>query len=335
MLDGRPGSRAIALWRRTDVRAAGALAAAALAYELAARPPGAGDWVLPLAVASPLIAYALGASAGLAAGLAGAALMAVALQSTAAAFNPLFEMITFGPWLAGQVVASRRRLAAQLESRNRELAAERALFALESVRYERARIARELHDIVAHCVSVIVVQAGAGRRLVAASPEEAGEALDAIVEAAAQAESELGLLRCHVGGGEGAVRGQGLRMIDELARRAAATGLSVRYTPDRGVPELPPSASDVAYRVVQESLTNAIKHAAGAPIEIAVRGARGHVEVEVTSDAPRHAGSGIEHSGGGRGLAGMRERVAGCGGTFAAGRTPAGGWRVTARLPSA
>ena len=285
-----------------------------------------------LLVTPSLVAYALGANAGLGAGLAGTLLLAVGLQATGGGpFNPLFEMVTFGPWLAGRVVSSRRRVADQIELRNRELAAERALFALESVRFERARIARELHDVVAHCVSVIVVQAGAGQRL---AGDEAGEALDAIVEAARQAEAELRLLTRHLGGGRRPAGSPGLRMIDELARRAAATGLPVRYMPSHGVHALHPPASDAAYRVVQESLTNAIKHAAGAPIEIAVREARDHVEVEVTNAAPGNGGSGLEHVGGGRGLAGMRERVAGCGGTLTAGRTPSGGWRVTARLPS-
>jgi signal transduction histidine kinase len=282
----------------------------------------------------PAVAYAVGTSAALTAGLAGAAVMAVGLQATGGPFNPLFEMITFGPWLAGRVVLSRRRLAGQIETRNQELAAERVLFAQESVRYERARIARELHDIVAHCVSVIVVQAGAGQRLVAAGREQAAESLDAIVEATRQAETELELLTHHLDGGDGPARSPGLRTIDELARRAAATGLPVHYARARGVHELHPPASDAAYRVVQESLTNAMKHAPGAPIDITIREIADHVGVEVTTAAPEGGGSGLEHAGSGRGLAGMRERVVSCGGTFTAGRTATGGWRVTALLPA-
>ena len=279
-----------------------------------------------LIVVPPLVSYLLGTSAGLAAGLAGVALMVAGLQATGGpSFNPLFEMITLGPWAAGRVVRSRRRLAEQIESRNRELEAERALFALESVRYERARIARELHDIVAHCVSVIVVQAAAGQRRAA---DRAAEALDAIADAAAEARTELGLLTRHLDGAAAPAR------IDELARRAAATGLAVRYLPSGDLRRLVPPASDAAYRIVQESLTNAIKHAPGAPIEIAIREAQDEFELDVTNAAPGNGASGLERAGAGRGLAGMRERAAACGGTLSAGRTPAGGWRVSARLPA-
>jgi signal transduction histidine kinase len=229
-------------------------------------------------------------------------------------------------------VFSRRRLAHQIETRNRELEAERALFAFESVRYERARIARELHDIVAHSISVIVVQASAGQRLAAAEPRDAAEALDAVAEAAREAHSEITLLADHLNGGDG--RGtRGLRMIDELARRAAATGLDVRYRPSGDLDRLHPSASDAAYRVVQESITNAIKHAPGAAIDISVRETPDHIDIDVTTAGTRRGPSGLEHTGGGRGLAGMSERVAACGGTLTAGPTPAGGWRVAARLP--
>ena len=288
--------------------------------------------VEPLIVLTPLVAYALGAHARLVSGLAGVALMVVCLQAVAGPFNPLFEMITIGPWAAGRIVPPRRRLAQQIEARNRELEAQRALFALESVRYERARIARELHDIVAHCVTVIVVQAGAGRRLAGADPERAAEALDAIADAAREAETEIALLTRHLDGAATA-RARGLQMIEELAYRTAATGLAVRLSPSGDLRKLGPPASDAAYRVVQESLTNAIKHAPGAPIEITLREADDELEVEVTSAASRHAASGLEHTGGGRGLVGMGERAAACGGTLAAGPTATGGWRVTARLP--
>jgi signal transduction histidine kinase len=284
-----------------------------------------------LLVAPVLVAYTLGTGAGFGAGLAGVVLLALALQTGSAAFNPFFEMVTLGPWLAGRAMLSRRRLAQQIETRNRELEAERALFAFESVRYERARIARELHDIVAHCVSLIVVQASAGQRLAAADPVQAGEALDAICDAAAEADAELALLADHLVGGGGRAGGRDLEAIAELARRTAATGLEVRYRRS-GDLQLHPDASDAAYRVVQESLTNAIKHAPGAAIDITIRDTDEHVEVEVTSAATGGPASGLEHIGAGRGLAGMGERIAACGGTLTAGPTPTGGWRVRARL---
>ena len=136
-----------------------------------------------LLVVPPLLTYTLGTNAGLGTGLAGATLLAVGLQ-LGGPFNPLIEMITFGPLLAGRVVRSRRQLIEQIEIRNRELDAERALFAQESVRYERARIARELHDIVGHSISVVVLQAAAAQRYASSGPNQTDDALDTIVEAA-------------------------------------------------------------------------------------------------------------------------------------------------------
>jgi signal transduction histidine kinase len=278
----------------------------------------------------PLVAYTLGTNAGLRTGLAGATLLALGLQ-LGGPFNPLLEMITFGPLLAGRVVRSRRELTRQIEIRNQELDEEREHFALESVRYERARIARELHDIVAHSISVVVVQAAAGQRYAAESPDRAPDALDAIASAAREARAEIDLLNHELD----TPRSHGHERIGELARRTAATGLPVRYRPSGDLDKLRKPAADVAYRVVQESLTNAIKHAPGAAIEITVRARNEHFEIEVTSAAPQVAPSGLEHTGAGRGLPGMHDRVTACGGTLTTGPTSTGGWRVTARLPSA
>ena len=130
--------------------------------------------------APPLVCYALGTDTGVAAGLTGAALLSVGLQMEGGPFNPLFEMITFGPWLAGRVVRSRQELTqADRNPEPRDRGRAPALLARESVRYERGRIARELHDIVAHCISVVVVQAVARQRLAVAAPDQAAVAVDA------------------------------------------------------------------------------------------------------------------------------------------------------------
>src|ERR1700722_18022763 len=100
-------------------------------------------------------------------------------------------MLTVGPWLVGRVVLSRRRMADQLQARNAELRAEQELFAAESVRYERARVAREVHDPVAPGISVMVVQASAGQRIAVANPNGVAEALESVAEAAAQAQTEV------------------------------------------------------------------------------------------------------------------------------------------------
>jgi signal transduction histidine kinase len=330
-----PYAAAVALRRRWPVAAA-AVASAAL---LAVRPLGL-DHIVESSLAIPffwtpfLIAYALGTSAGLAPGLAGVVLLSVGLQTENRAFNPILVIITIGPWLAGRVVLSRRRLADQLEARNEELEAEQELFALESVRYERARIARELHDIVAHCLSVMVVQAIAGQRVANAGPGGVAEALESVAEAAAQAQTEIGRLVALLGGELPSGTFPRLQMIDELVRRASVAGLPVSCRFLGGCDRLAPAVSEAAYRVVQEALTNALKHAPGAPVEITIREQDAEVEVSVVNAAPREQPSELERSGGSYGLAGMRDRVTACGGSLTTGPTGAGGWRVSAWLPA-
>jgi signal transduction histidine kinase len=306
---------------------------------LAVRPLGLdrtieGPIAVPFLWTPFLITYSLGTGAGFAAGLAAAVLLAVALQIENQVFNPLLIMITIGPWLAGRVVMSRRKMTGQLQARNDELQAEQELFARESVRYERARIARELHDIVAHCLSVMVVQASAGQRVADADRDGMAEALESAAEAAAQAQAETGRLVEMLGGELPSSTSPGLPMVSELVRRASVTGLAVSCRFLASCDRLAPAASQAAYRVVQEALTNALKHAPGAPVDITIRGRDGEVQVDIVNAPSQQAPSGLGRSGGGFGLAGMRERVAACGGSLTSGPTPAGGWQVSALLPA-
>ena len=172
------------------VVAGGCLAAAALGSSAAF--PGSLIFVPVI-----MLAYSLGTAADLARSVIALIFLGVGLELAAGGFNPLVVVLTIGPWAVGLVVRSRRHLTEQLAVRGRELETERALFAAEAVRYERARIARELHDIVAHCVSVMVIQASAGQRLTAVDPSRAAEAFDSIGEAARQAEAEIGRLVGH------------------------------------------------------------------------------------------------------------------------------------------
>jgi signal transduction histidine kinase len=191
-----PYAAALGVRRRWPVPAA-ALACAALAavWPLGLAPVVDGALTIPFFLTPFLFAYSLGADAGLAVGLTGSLLLAACLQlSNAGVFNPLAEMMTVGPWLIGRVVKSRRRLTEQLRARNQELRAEQERFTAESVRYERARIAQELHDIVAHCLSVMVVQASAGQRMASADRDSVAAALESVAEAAAQAQTEIGRL---------------------------------------------------------------------------------------------------------------------------------------------
>ena len=312
--------------RLAAVVAGGCLAAAALGSS-AAFP---GSLIL---VPVLLLAYSLGTAGDLRRSVLALVILGAGLQVSAGQFNPIVEVLTIGPWAVGLVLCSRRRITEQLAARGRELAAERALFAAEAVRYERARIARELHDIVAHCVSVMVIQAGAGQRLTATDPALAVEAFDSISEAARQAEAEIGRLVELLDQDSQQRGGPGVRLIGELVARAGAAGLAVscRFTGSAG--SLPDTAADAAYRVVQESLTNALRHAPGAPVDVVIAGAAGQVEIGVVNGPATDPQSGLEHSGGGRGLAGMRERVTACGGEISVGPVAGGGWQVLARLP--
>jgi signal transduction histidine kinase len=231
------------------------------------------------------------------------------------------------------LVASRRDAADQLALRARELEAEKEIFAVQSVRYERARIARELHDIVAHSVSMMVVQANAGERLATTDPERAAEAFESIGEAARQAEDEIDRLVELLNDSAPASPSAGIRIVEELVQRAHASGLDISCQLSGDIDDLTDGRADAAYRLVQEAITNAMKHAPGAAMEISVLGTGDGLEITVLNGRPLAAASGLERAGGGNGLAGMRERVVQCGGTFSAGGMPDGGWRVRALLP--
>ncbi|HEY3868822.1 MAG TPA: histidine kinase, partial [Actinocrinis sp.] len=195
---------------------------------------------------------------------------------------------------------------------------------------ERARIARELHDIVAHHLSVIVLQAAAARR----PGRPAGPALEKIENSGRQALTEtrrmLGVLH---GNGEatGLAPQPGISELDTLAGTVRAAGLPVSLVID-GDPAAVPAAVDVSvYRIVQEALTNVLKHAGPARAEVAIGCADEAVTIEVTDDGTTAPGGRIQ--AGGHGLVGMRERVAIFGGELRAGPRPGGGFAVRARLP--
>jgi signal transduction histidine kinase len=331
-----PYAASLAVRRRWPV-AAGALACVSL---LIVRPLGLTQVMnraltVPISWTPFLLAYTLGTSTAIPAGLGLTVALAASLQVvTPGSFNPIFEMMTVGPWLVGRVMLSRRRMNEQLQVRNDELLAEQELFAQESVRYERARIARELHDIVAHCLSVMVVQASAGQRVAGPDRESMTEALECVAEAAGQAQTEIGRLVELLGGELPSSGPPGLQMVDELVRRASATGTAISCRFLGACDGLTAAASEAAYRVVQEALTNALKHAPGAPVDIAVHEQGDEVAVDVVNAAAKDRPSGLERSGGSYGLAGMRERVAACGGSLASGPTADGGWHVSALLPA-
>jgi signal transduction histidine kinase len=234
-------------------------------------------------------------------------------------------------WGAGRALGERELVAKQLAQRARELEEEREAHAALSVRYERARIASELHDIVAHAISVMVVQASAGQRL-AHDPEATAETFEAIAGAARQAERDMGRLVALLGDKKAIGPAPDLALVEELVARAAGSGLDVMLRLEGEREGLPAEVGEAAYRVVQEGLTNALRYAAGATVAVRVRAAREDLTVEVENDAtdrqPALAGAGT-----GNGLRGLRERVDACGGRLEAGPTARDGWLLSARLP--
>lgn len=288
-------------------------------------------------VALFMYAYALGSYCPWRRSLLGLVLLIaallVALGTGPAGAEAFLVVAIAGPWIGGLVVAARRDVAKQLEDRAREIEEERELFAEQSVRYERARIARELHDIVAHAVSLMVVQANAGEHLARRDPRAAAEAFESICEAARQAEAEIDRLVELLDTSSPATPPAGLRIVEDLVGRARASGLHVTCQFSGDSDNLSEPAAESVYRVVQEAVTNAMKHAPGAQIDIAIAGDSGTVEVRVANQLALLPRSGLEDAGGSHGLAGMKERVQEARGTFNAGPTPEGGWEVVARLP--
>ena len=227
--------------------------------------------------------------------------------------------------LARRVVGDRdRRL--DLAERERELAAR------EAVVEERARIARELHDAIAHNVSMMVVQAGAERRVVAPEATSTRETLQAIEQIGRGALTEMrrlvGMLRSD--SVDPLAPQPGLHDLETLAAQVSDAGLPVELRVEGEPCELPVGIELSAYRIVQEALTNALKHAGRARASVVVRYAPDSLELEIVDDG---AGAGAPIPGGGHGLVGMRERVALYGGRFDAGRDPRGGFAVRVLLP--
>ena len=293
--------------------------------------PDPSNFVLPVLMAyAALTAEHFSGRAAWVAGLGWLGYVAFLYTVTGQWDSPgLFILIAPG-FAAGTALRLRRETAEQLAERGRELEAERELFAQVSVRNERARIASELHDIVGHALSVMVVQAAAGQRLVTQSPEAAAESLAVIAESARQGRADLQRLIDLLAGTE--VASPDLSLIDEVVKQAARSGLRVTCRLEGTRDGLPSDAAHAAFRVVQESLTNALRHAPGAEVRVLIRGDAGgrSVTVKVENDAAPHTTSVL--TGTGRGLIGLRERVLDLGGTFSAGPAPTGGWTVEAQL---
>ncbi|MEV0527968.1 histidine kinase [Streptomyces sp. NPDC050439] len=293
----------------------------------------------------------------------------VALYTVAALSTPLQRRIMLAGWLAGAAVTMtfkehaepyeypfhllslisayalgsfarvQRAYTAALEERARRLERERAAETARAVGQERARIARDMHDILAHAVSLMVVQAEAGPVVVRSDPDRAVGAFDAIAgagrDAMVQLRRILGVLReTSAPGGGARVPQPTLAALPELAALVEQTGLRVELT-ETGGPRrsLPPDVEVAAYRIVQEALTNCVKHAGASVVAVELCWSAAELFLRIHDDGAGLRAS--EGAGAGHGLLGIRERAAACGGMAEAGDGPDGGFRVAARLPTA
>jgi len=278
------------------------------------------------------------------AGLAVAELGLVAVQLTPGRIGVDTLVVNMGvvaaAWLLGHFAHNYRAYAARLEERTGELERAREELARRAVVEERLRLARELHDVVAHAMSVIAVQSGVGAHVASTQPEEAAKALAAIEATSRAALTELrrllGVLRQEDEPQGDLAPVPGLADLDGLLAEVAKAGLAVRLQVEGRPAHLPAGVDLSAYRIVQEALTNVVKHAGPARAQVAIRYRDHEVRVEVTDDGRGAAApTGDGRARVGHGLIGMRERVSVFGGDLEVGPRPGGGFRVAARLPFA
>jgi signal transduction histidine kinase len=242
----------------------------------------------------------------------------------------------------GESVRSRRVIAAEAQKRAELAERTREEEARARVVAERLRIAREVHDSVAHAIAVINVQSGVTAHVLDKRPERAREALRTIEQTSSRALREmraiLGVLR---GDDDGRAPYPGLEQLDELTAKARAAGLDVKLDTVLPATPLPSAVDSAAYRIVQESITNVIRHVGPTRVTVAVRPGVDVLEISVTDEGRTGSGPAAGSSsdgadtpaGAGRGILGMRERCQLLGGEFDARHIPGGGFEVWARLP--
>jgi signal transduction histidine kinase len=251
--------------------------------------------------------------------------------------------LAFAGWVGGAVFLgtahfSRRAYLAELEQRARYLEESREEEARRRVAEERLRIARDLHDVIAHGIATIHMQSGAALHVLERHPEQAAPALAAIKQLSKQTLDELRMT-------VGVLRDDeelplaptpGLEQLGALIDNARGAGITINVDCDSRPASVPAAVDVAAYRIVQEALTNVMRHAgANATASVTVRHTADEVTVEVVDDG-RGAASAVDaHDGGGHGIAGMSERAVTVGGSVVAGPQPGGGFRVLARLPLA
>ncbi len=325
-------------WRSTAPLATlTAVGAVALVFALAHTPP---ENLASTTILVAILAFAIGAHLPrrrAQAGLVGVGVLVVvvtAIGPDQTIGDVIFPIVLFAAcWALGRFGRGRARLTAELRARTEQLERERAERERDAVARERVRIARELHDVVAHSVSVMVVQAGAARSVLDRDPDASVRALGAVEDTGREALTEmrrlLGILRPDGADPDHAPQ-PSLDRLDALIARSRDAGLDVELRVQGPAGALAPGVDLTAFRLVQEALTNALKHGGRGRAQVVLRWSADVLEVEVANRISGPAAHGL--TGGGQGLVGMRERVALCGGELRAG--PIGrGFVVRARLP--
>jgi len=304
-------------------------------FSAKAQPP-VEPWLAMLVAVFALASRVDGRRLWVAASIAGGLFLALEIRGELAgqgAGNVLPAVVFYVLIFAlGRMVHAHRRRASGQQDRAERLEREQDALAARAVAAERSRIARELHDVIAHSLSVIVVQAAAERRVLGPGRDSTAETLESIEQAGRQAMTELrrllGLLR--KSDGELSLAPQpGLGELGDLVAEVREAGVEVDVRTDGDLAVLPRGLDLTAYRIVQECLTNVLKHAGARRVEISLRCPGRCLDIDVTDDGTS-AGA---PSPGGFGLVGMRERVSVYGGTVQAGYRDGGGFQVHARLP--
>jgi len=270
----------------------------------------------------------------------GVAIAAVTIAIICIAVTPediAFPVIVFAiaPWIIGRVLRGHTRLTRELADKETRLRHLRERERQSAIVAERSRVARELHDVLAHNLSVMVIQASGARRMLATDRERAIAAAALIERTGREALVELRHVFGPVRHGEGeALEGSpGLAQLEGLVERAREAGLPLSLRVAGDPIELAPGADMAAYRLIQEALTNTLKHAGTPTTEVRLSYRPDGVGIEVVDDGDSPAPDPEAVESGGNGLIGMRERVNLYGGEMDAGPRPEGGYAVTARLP--
>jgi len=273
---------------------------------------------------------------------AGAITLALRLQSAQVASLTTWiesELGILVAWLAAENLRNRRSRWAELHARAERLEREREEEARRAVTEERLRIARELHDVIAHSMSVMAVQSAVGNHVIDTQPEQARQALAAIEATSRSALTEmrrlLGVLRQEGEPVGSLTPAPSLADLSSLVTQVHDAGLQVWIHVEGQRGPVPPGVDLSAYRIIQEALTNVIKHASSSCADVTICYRADSVTVEIINAGPAKPGAAVarEMVESGHGIIGMRERVAVFGGEFAAGPQPGGGFRVWARLP--